>query len=255
MKNLTIAAMAAIVLLTASSCDKSNDDNTQVTMLLNQTQISYDSNGVWTDAMAEGTNVVSQGLKFAHSAIPAWGVWNGFVASRSNDVADYSTGNWLDHQYTVMGGGGKSGERTPYLVAYWNSSENAATLAGASCNVTYAESTEFTRVSVLVNNTPYSYYAIKNGTKWSKKFTTGDWYKLNVWGVKASGETTGPVEVYLADFRDATPVLIKDWTYVNLEQLGKVKGIYFTIDSSDKGELGINTPTYFAIDRLVVDTK
>ena len=61
MKNLTIAAMAAIVLLTASSCDKSNDDNTQVTMLLNQTQISYDSNGVWTDAMAEGTNVVSHG--------------------------------------------------------------------------------------------------------------------------------------------------------------------------------------------------
>lgn len=254
MKKITLLAIAAIALLTAS-CDKSNDDNTQVTMLLNQTQISYDSNGVWTDAMTEGTNVVSQGLKFSHNVIAVQGKWSGFVASRSNDVADYSTDIWLNHQYTVMCGGGKSGERTPYLVAKWDSTKNATSLAGAACSMTYADSTEFTPVSVLVNNTTYTYYAIQNGTERSRMFAAGDWYKLSVWGVKADGETTGPVEVYLADYRDAVPVLVKDWTYVNLEQLGKVRGIYFTVDSSDKGRLGIKTPTYFALDRLTIDTK
>ncbi len=255
MKHLTIAAIAATMLIAASSCDKSNDDNTQVTLLLNQTPISYGYNDVWTEAMSEGTNVVSQGLKFSHKVIAVAGWWSGFVASRSNDVADYSNDIWLNHQYTVMGGGGKSGERTPYLVAKWDSTRNATSIANAACSVTYADSTEFTPVSVLVNNTTYTYYAIQNGTEWTRKFTAGDWYKLSVWGVKASGETTGPVEVYLADYRDSVPVLVKDWTYVNLEQLGKVKGIYVTVDSSYKGRLGIKTPTYFAIDRLVIDTK
>lgn len=255
MKRLTLITMAVTMLLAASSCDKSNDYNTKVTLLLNQTPISYDSRGVWTDAMTEGTNVVSQGLKFSHEAIAVQGRWSGFVASRSSDVADYSNDIWLNHQHTVMGGGGKSGERTPYLVAKWDSTENAASMAGASCSVTYGDSTEFTPVSALVNNTTYTYYAIQNGTPQSRKFTAGDWYKLSVWGVKASGETTGPVEVYLADYRNSMPVLVKDWTYVNLEQLGKVRGIYFTIDSSDKGRLGIKTPTYFAIDRLTIDTK
>ena len=239
MKRLTLITMAVTMLLAASSCDKSNDYNTQVTLLLNQTPISYDSRGVWTDAMTEAVQ----------------GRWSGFVASRSSDVADYSNDIWLNHQHTVMGGGGKSGERTPYLVAKWDSTENAASMAGASCSVTYGDSTEFTPVSALVNNTTYTYYAIQNGTPQSRKFTAGDWYKLSVWGVKASGETTGPVEVYLADYRNSMPVLVKDWTYVNLEQLGKVRGIYFTIDSSDKGRLGIKTPTYFAIDRLTIDTK
>ena len=254
MKKATLLLMAAFI-LALTSCDKSNDDNTLVEVLLNQTQLAYDSVGVWTGAMDPTAQVVSQGIQFSHSAVPAWNSWTGFVASRNRDTTDYSAQNWLEHQFAAITGGGKSGTGTPYFVAYWNSSEVVNSLADASCSFCKTDSAEFTPVSMLVSNTTYTYYAMLNGTNWSKKFAKGDWLKLSAYGIAADGQITGPVETYLADYRTDTPSILKGWTYVNLEALGKVKGVFFAIDSSDKGEWGINTPTYFAVDRIIIDTN
>ena len=43
-----------------------------------------------------------------------------------------------------------------------------------------------------------------------------------------------------------------DWQKVNLEKLTNIKYLVFYIDSSDKGEWGVNTPAYFTAKNLTV---
>ena len=46
--------------------------------------------------------------------------------------------------------------------------------------------------------------------------------------------------------------ILKEWKKVDLTSLGKVKKIVFTMSSTDSGQWGINTPTYFCLDQLKV---
>lgn len=239
-----------------ASCDNNPDNSKDVTVFLNQTEIEYDESGVWKDALSENIQITSQGVVFTHSANPSWGSWTGFVPSRNSDVNDYSTGNWLEHQYTVMGGGGLSGVGTPYMVAYWNSSENldnVTTTEAPSCEIKYTtDGKEFTPISVFVNNTTYGYYAMVNGSAYSKKFAKDDYLKLLAYGITADNNVTGPVEVYLANYENDNSLPVDAWTYFNLEALGKVKSVFFRMQSSDTGKWGMNTPAYFAIDRMSI---
>lgn len=237
------------------SCDKNDDDNNIVTVYLNQSQIAYDEEDVWSNAMTEGAQIISQGVVFTHAAIPDWGVWNGFVASRNSDTADYSADfAWMEHQCTAITGGGMSGDGTPYFVSYWNSSEgDNVDLTTASCAVTYGTSGQtFIPQSIYVTNNTYTYYSMLNGSPYSKKFEAGDYLKLLIYGVKADGTKSGPVTFALADYTTDASTPVSTWEYVNLEELGEVAGIYFQMESSDTGMWGINTPTYFASDRLTI---
>lgn len=240
-----------------TSCDKNDDDNNTITVFLNQTQLSYDDNGVWNEAMTEGSKIISQDLVFSHEAMPDYNFWSGFIASRNNDTNDYSEPfSWLEHQNTAITGGGLSGTGTPYFVSYWNSSEsNNIELNSASCTITYKAITDvntFIPQSVYVTNTTYTYYTMINGSAYSKAFTTGDYFRLLIYGITANGTKTGPVTFDLANYTNENSKPVNTWEYVNLEELGEVVGIYFQMDSSDKGKWGINTPTFFAIDRLTI---
>ena len=121
----TRSILALIAIVGISSCTN-NEDNPDITMYLNNgTNIPYDSDGLWSEALNPDAHITCQSMWFSHDAFPEYGSWSGFVASRSRDNADYTTENsWLDHQYTSMTGGGMSGEGTPYLVAYWNNYED-----------------------------------------------------------------------------------------------------------------------------------
>ena len=67
--------------------------------------------------------------------------------------------------------------------------------------------------------------------------------------MKSNNVLTEPIDVYLAYGTE----LISGWTYVNLEYLGEVKALMFAMESSDTHpQWGINTPTYFALDRLEI---
>ena len=247
--------MLILAALTLNSCDKTEDNDNVITVYLNQTEIPYDTAGVWSEAMTIGANIISQGIVFSHDAIPDWGVWNGFVASRSQDVTDYSSDfSWLEHQTIAITGGGLSGLGTPYLAAYWNSSEGEdVNLATASCSFKYGnDGKTFIPQSIHVTNTTYSYYSMLNGSPYSRKFAAGDYFNLLAYGVAADGTKTGPVKFSLADYASDDSKPISTWEYMNLEELGEVVGVYFQMESSDTGMFGINNPTYFAADRLVI---
>ena len=104
-------------------------------------------------------------------------------------------------------------------------------------------------------NTTYAALSMLNGDAYAKKFggDTGDdpdWFKLIITGI---GSTAAPVEFYLADYRFANnsqDYIVDDWEWVHLSSLGEVTGLEFSVASSDVGALGINTPTYFAMDNL-----
>lgn len=238
-----------------TSCDKNEDNDSTITVYLNQTDIPYDNNGVWSLALAPDKQIMSQGVVFSHDATPDWGVWSGFIASRNSDTNDYSEPfEWLNHQCTAITGGGLSGKGTPYLISYWKTEENSdISLNDASCSITYGtERKTFIPQSIYITNSSYSYYTMLNGSAYSKKFTTGDYLNILIYGETANGEKTGPVKFALADYTTDTSTPVSTWEYVNLEELGEVKGIYFQMESSDNSIWGINTPTYFAIDRLTI---
>ena len=112
---------------------------------------------------------------------------------------------------------------------------------------------------LLVSNTSYTYHVIQDGNAFAKKFggadgTDADWFLLTISALAADGSKTGKtVEVYLADYRPAgtkDDFILDDWTFVDLSSLGPVKGLSFDLSSSDVGQYGMNTPTFFAIDDL-----
>lgn len=125
--------------------------------------------------------------------------------------------------------------------------------------------------SVEITNTTYAALSMMNGDGVGKKFgdstnalgqvdgTNGeDYFILKIYGRMFNGDTTGTVEVVLADFRfanDSLDYIVQDWINVDLFPLnnptGSVEFISFAFESSDIGTFGINTPTYFAMDDLV----
>ncbi len=73
---------------------------------------------------------------------------------------------------------------------------------------------------------------------------------MTVNGLNADGGTISDssVDVQLAQGAN----VIKDWEWVDLTDLGEVYGMSFAIASSDTGDFGSNTPTYFAMDNLTI---
>ena len=240
----------------ATSCDSNDDEYNEVVLTLNATEIHYDENGVWADAMNPDAKVVSQGFTFSHTADVQYFYWTGMVASRCTDNADYnSTNEWLSHQCAAMPAGGMAGKGTPYIIGYWNSMETSETpFADRSCAITFNNDATFTPISMYVTNNSYAYYSVVDGGAYCRKFAKGDYFALKVYGWTGSA-VVGPVTVYLADYRsekESEWFALKDWTFVNLDTLGEVKGLFFEMESTDSGQWGINTPTYFALDNLKI---
>lgn len=255
-KLILICGLLAVLPFTSCS---DNEPDTTVTVNLVNAKLTYNGDGEWADALNTSvTGIDCQGVTFSHSATASeYGTyWSGFCASRVSDVDDYSSdGSWLQHQYASMQGGGVSGLGTPYIVGYWNSMEGENP-ESPSLKIAMTDGASFTVKSVYVNNTTYAYYTMLNGSAYSKKFTDGDWTKVSFFGVTANGSIAGPVDFYLADYRDGRHSLVKDWTMVDLSALsasGELKYVYLQMSSSDSGQWGMNTPAYVALDRLTLN--
>jgi viroplasmin and RNaseH domain-containing protein len=103
---------------------------------------------------------------------------------------------------------------------------------------------------MYVTNSTYAYFSMKNGDQFAKKFGAGDWFKLAIKGKDAAGNDTQALEVYLADFRNGKSELLNQWKWVDLMGLGAVKSIHFELSSTDNGDWGMNTPSYFCLDDI-----
>lgn len=112
---------------------------------------------------------------------------------------------------------------------------------------------------IYLTNSTYAYEVIKNGNDFSKKFggETGDdpdYFRLIIEGWYEGELMDEQVEFYLADYRfedNAMDYIVDDWTIVNIGTLGIADSIRFTLESTDTGDNGINTPLFFCMDNVI----
>ncbi len=173
--------------------------------------------------------------------------WEGFSYSNTTDTATPDFTN----QYSAITGIGADNSSI-YSVAYLG-------FYGIIPTITFAD--EVNLAEAYITNTTYAFFAMQDGNAPAKKFggddgDDPDWYLLTITGKDADEIVTDVIEFYLADFRfgdNSQDYIVDEWTAVDLSSLGQVKTIEFSVSSSDVGDFGINTPTYFAIDSVVID--
>lgn len=179
------------------------------------------------------TTFSSGGMVFQHDAPFGACCWSGFTYSNSTDNATAGYSN----DYSAYPGSGYAGSSN-YAVAYSDGAQvnfASTVLSGA-----------------YFANTTYAYLAMANGDDGNQTpfvkgpFGEGDFFEITVDGLNASGEVSSSVSFLLADGAN----VIEDWLWVDLSGLGAVSGLQFSFASSDNGDWGVNTPTYFAIDNI-----
>ncbi len=241
---------------TFSSCSDDPDDPYVYPLDFDQGKLQYNADGVWDKAYSDAELYIRPYF-FNHMGSPDYGgYFSGFAASKCNDKNYYP--DMYAHAFGVMAGSGTAGADDPYLIAYWNNNEGQDTPLAERCCAMYIKFpygtnvTTFAPQKVKVCNTAYTYYSMLYGDSFAKKFQEGDYLKLIAHGIKATGEVT-TTEFYLANCTGPEDTwFVTSWTDWNLISLGEIDGLYFTMESSDTGQFGINTPTYFALDDFVV---
>lgn len=193
--------------------------------------------GEFLDPPTSGGSFVSGGVTFLND-----GSFGGFSASTTSDT----TTPGFTNQYSNITGTGAAGS-------------SAFGIASAFSPVELAFTTPQTVLTAEFTNTTYAVLSMLNGDAFAKQFggPTGDdedFFLLTIEGLDGIGGTTGAVEFYLADYRfadNALDYIVDEWTTVDLDVLGPVNGLRFSVTGSDVGAFGLNTPAYFAIDDLV----
>lgn len=165
--------------------------------------------------------------------------WGGFAQSKIKD-ADPANGLFAN-QYAVYNSAAASGEN--FMIYYYDSYNDP-------CDILLKR--DVVLESVKLNLTTYTYASITNEeiNDFARKFDDGDCLKVIFTGMK-SGQVTGVVECYVVDFRDGKREMATDWNEYFLTNLGDgYNRVRVTIETTDVGEWGANTPLYIALDDL-----
>ena len=181
------------------------------------------------------------------------GYWSGFAYSNMTDTETPG----YENQYSAIPGKGVHGSSN-YAIAYIPSDWGSGTYDPIPKAITFDTDDGIILSGMYVTNTTYAYLAMKNGGGVSSIFggasgDAPDFFKLIITGYDINNNETGVIEFYLADFRfedNSEDYIVDTWEWVDLSSLGAVKMLKCSVDSSDKGDYGINTPMYFAIDNI-----
>jgi len=121
--------------------------------------------------------------------------------------------------------------------------------------------TAFTPTGAYFTNTTYATQSMLNGDGFTTQFGDAlnsaageDWFLLTIYALGIDSTKTGDsVNFYLADYRfsdNTQDYIINEWTWVDLSSLTDIYGLDFELSSSDAGQWGMNTPSYFAMDNF-----
>lgn len=256
-----VATMAALTAMSASAAD----GLTVLDLTKAETVLAFDSiAGQWDQTFSdEEPTIDSQIYCFMHSALPSYKTWWGFTVSKSADNQPKS--DWITYQYSNMAKGGVAlnadgtvklntqgapvaDKNVPYIVGYYNKY-----MSRKPCQLLTNDGEAHEAVGCYVNLNSYSFYSLFFGDAFTRSFTEGDKFTLTVHGV-ADDNTEKTVDVTLASYTDGVLSAATGWKYVDLSALGAVNELYFTMDSTDSGSWGMNTPGYFCLDKLMMKT-
>jgi hypothetical protein len=164
--------------------------------------------------------------------------FDGWAISNHTDTTTPGFGN----QFSAYPGAGVGGS-SQYAIAYTDSATITLPFATTVVGGSFA-------------NTTYAALSMLNGDAFAKKFggVSGDdpdYFNITIEGYQG-GIFVDSLVFDLADYTGASQddYVVEDWTFVDLSGLGVVDELQFTFASSDVGQFGINTPSYFALDNL-----
>lgn len=259
MKRFYFAVAMLLSLLTA------NAETVVLDLSTPTTTIEYNAEGVWEDTYSNAA-LEAQAFTFTHvGSDVGYYYQEGFSVATNADDADYSAGGWYSgfKTYGNMSDGGlvadprgySATSGAPYLVVYTGSAED-----GSSYNNPYAAQVQFSGLGevqgMYVSSAPVTYYGCLNGSDYGRALDqSGDYLTLYAFGIDADDQVVGPIEYDLATYNDALAVLEQNeaWDWFDLTGLGAVKSVHFAIRGSDVGEYGLNSPTYFCMDKLSIN--
>ena len=237
------------------------DDDVEVTLSISQSVLSEsDANPtvhveglgaiMATDSFDNGSSGAGgflSGPVFLNNLYePIYESWFGWSVSNKTDT---TTPGYLN-QYSSISGSGALGSAT-YFVANADPNHSLPTISVSG---------GFAFDSLLVTNTTYAALSMQQGDFFAKKFggETGDdpdFLLLTIEGIDSSEQSVGTVDFYLADYRfadNSLDYLVSDWSVVDVSSVDAAERLVFSLTSSDVGAYGMNTPTYFALDQLVL---
>ena len=173
----------------------------------------------------------------------SWGgYWKDQWAFSRKNVTTLEPSDFSKHLYATKAGKGAEEEGEVYAIG----TQNAYFLNPDPINQNVD--------GFYITNTTFAYNSMAFGDNFAKKFNAADKdsFVLNI-HLFLSGKLQKTQQVILADFRssDTTKhILLDTWQWVGL--MTTTDSIQFELQSSDVGDFGINTPLYFALDKIAI---
>ena len=208
-------------------------------------ELPLSANSFWNGSDLSANNIVQGDLIFPTNWDTSFGGYlaSGFAYSNMTDSVTSSFANI----YSAKPASG------------FNNSANYAITYG---DWFFETSTPLVLNSARITNSTFAFNSMRDGDNFAKKFGGSTGNDPDFFSVTFTGYLNGqpapngnPVTFYLADFRfedNSLDYIVRDWRLVDLSPLGTyVDSITYTFASSDNGDFGINTPTYFCIDQLI----
>lgn len=181
----------------------------------------------------------SDAFEFEYFYNEEYAYWGGFVQSK---VKDSNPANGLfANQYAVYNDSAASGDS--FLLYYYDAYNEP-------CDIRIKSGARL--ADVKLNLTTYTYASITNEdiNDFARAFTDGDYLKVVFTAMKGN-DVIGVAECYVVDFRDGKREMATSWNSYSLADLGEgYNRVRVTIETTDVGEWGANTPLYIAMDDL-----
>ena len=165
--------------------------------------------------------------------------WGGFAVSKCFET-DAAKGVF-ENQYSAFNTKAADGEW--FLLYYYDSYSEP-------CDLIFKKSVMLN--SVKLNLTTYTYASITDEdiNTFARKFEEGDYLKVVFTPLDSSEAPVGEgVECYVVDYRDGKRFVADDWQTFPLGFVAD-GNVRVTIETSDVGEYGANTPLYICLDSL-----
>ncbi len=183
-------------------------------------------------------------IAFFHNSFTDFGsfsVWDGFSYSNKTDT----TTPGFRNQYSAY----HTGDPIP---------GNIHVIGFEQARIDFPIRIQF--YSARFTNNTYAALSMTHGDPFAKKFggpdgKDPDYLLLTLTTLDFEGTVLGSLTIPLADFRfedDSQDYILDEWTEFDLTDLHWGESLVFSLQSSDVGMFGINTPTYFAMDDLSV---
>jgi hypothetical protein len=218
-----------------------------------QTTIDFESTNLTTDSYNNGSDLsggfLYNDVHFFNYYDTTYNYNTGF--SISNQV-DNTTAGW-GNQFSAITAGGFSSSNYALFYPYGNIDLSSTPRIVESMRIT---NSTFAALSMRDGDFIGKKFGSTNGADGNPDGTNGeDFLKLIVSSLNLVGDTIASLDYYLADFRFADSTqdyIVQDWELLDLTSLNVVNEsiayLVFDFESSDVGQFGVNTPTYFAMD-------